>query len=61
MRFTVARDGRVLTASLVRSSGSARLDAAAVALLRGARVPAFPPAMLQAEATVAVSIRYTLE
>ena len=61
VRFTVARDGRVLAASLVRSSGSARLDTAAVALLRGPRVPPFPAAMPQAEATVAVSIRYTLE
>ena len=61
VRFTVARDGRALAVSLVHGSGSALLDAAAATLLRDARVPPFPAAMSQAEVTVTVAIRYTLE
>jgi periplasmic protein TonB len=61
VRFTVARDGRVLAVSLVQGSGSGLLDAAALALLRDARVPPFPDAMPQAQVTVTVAIRYTLE
>jgi protein TonB len=60
IRFTVARDGRVLAVSLVQSSGSPMLDAAATGLLQGAQLPAFPPEMSQQEVTVEVSIRYTM-
>ena len=61
MRFTVARDGKVLAVSLASGSGSQLLDTAAAAMLRDARVPPFPAAMPQAEVTVVVSIRYALE
>ena len=39
VRFTVEPSGKVLDVSVVQSSGSARLDAAALALLRNAAVP----------------------
>ena len=55
VRFTVAGDGRVLEAALVKGSGVASLDAAAVRLLQGATLPA--PGV---EATRTVRIRYRL-
>ena len=61
MTFTVARDGRVLAVSLLRGTGSASLDTAAIPLLRDARVPSFPAAMPQAEVTVTLNLRYALE
>ena len=61
LRFTVGRDGRVISVVLVRGSGSGTLDQAAIAILRDARAPAFPPAMTQPETTVTVPIRYRLE
>lgn len=61
IRFVVARDGRVLSVELARSSGSKALDDAAVALLQGARVPPFPSTMQQETATVTVSLRYSLK
>ncbi len=61
VHFTVDRDGRVLDVALVQSSGSQILDDAAEALLRGARLPAFPTAMPQTQMTVTLPIRYALE
>ena len=61
LRFTVARDGSVLAVSLVGNSGSALLNAAAIALLHHARVPPFPPAMREPQITVIVAVRYMLE
>jgi len=61
LRFTVTRDGRVLTVSLVQSSGSPVLDRAALRLLRDARLPPFPPDMPGPEATVSVPIHYLLQ
>lgn len=55
VRFTVAGDGRVLEAALVKGSGVASLDAAAVRLLQGATLPA--PGV---EATRTVRIRFRL-
>lgn len=55
IRFSVAADGRVLDVSLVRGSGSSALDTAALAMLRGATVPA--PGSPQ---TRDVRIRYSL-
>ncbi|MGQ0583891.1 MAG: energy transducer TonB [Reyranella sp.] len=55
VRFTVAGDGRVLEAALVKGSGVASLDAAAVRLLQGATLPA--PGI---EATRTVRIRFRL-
>lgn len=61
IRFTVRRDGQVLAVSLVRSSGSAILDAAAQAMLSGGPLPAFTADMQQDQATVTVPIRYRLD
>lgn len=55
VRFTVAADGRVLESALVKGSGFAALDAAALRLLQGAALPA--PG---AEATRTVRIRFRL-
>lgn len=55
IRFSVAADGKVLDVSVVRGSGSSALDAAALAMLRGATVP--PPGSAQ---TRDVRIRYSL-
>ncbi len=52
---------RSLAVQLVSGTGSAILDDAVERMLRGARLPAFPPGMEQAEVTVTVQIRYRLE
>lgn len=61
VRFTVERDGQVVAVQLVSGTGSAILDDAVERMLRGARLPAFPPGMEQPEVTVTVQIRYRLE
>ena len=61
VRFTVDRDGRVLNFALVQSSGSEILDGAAETLLRGARLPPFPPGMAQSRVSITLPIRYSLE
>ena len=61
IRFTVARDGHVTNVVLVNGSGVARLDSAAVQMLQGAVVPAFPTEMPQADMTITVSINYALD
>ena len=61
VRFTVGRDGRVLTVAVVRPSGSDVLDAAATTLLRDAHMPPFPDTMPQPSVTITVAIRYTLD
>ena len=61
IRFTVARDGHVTNVVLVSGSGVARLDSAAVQMLQGAVVPAFPTAIPQASMTITVSINYALD
>jgi len=60
VRFTVARDGRVLAVELVGTTGSRSLDDAVHHLLNGATVPAFPADMPHAEVTVNVRINYSL-
>jgi protein TonB len=60
VRFTVLRSGQVTDVTVVRSSGSPRLDAAALQMLRGASVPPFDSAMAEPEITATVQIRYTL-
>jgi protein TonB len=61
VRFTVDRGGQVLGVQLVSGTGSTSLDDAVERMLRGARLPAFPPGMDQAQVTVTVQIRYRLE
>ena len=60
IRFTVDRSGQVLETEVAESSGSERLDAATVALLRGASLPAFPASMARDRVTIVTSLRYTL-
>jgi periplasmic protein TonB len=61
LRFTVEPSGRVVDVAVARSSGSPRLDAAAEAMLQGARVPPFDASMRQEPITTTVPIRYRLE
>lgn len=60
VRFTVNRGGQVVSVTLVQGSGSDTLDEAALAMLRGGTVPAFPSDMPQAQQTVTVPVRYRL-
>lgn len=61
LSFTVGRDGQVLSSSIAKSSGSAALDAATLAMIRRAQpLPRFPPEMTQGSLTVTVPIRYSL-
>jgi protein TonB len=61
VRFTVDRDGRVLEVQLLSGTGSQLLDEAVEKLLRGGHLPPFPAGMDQAQVTVTLQIRYTLE
>ena len=61
LRITVASTGDVVAQEVQRSSGSDSLDQAALAVVRGARVPAFPPDMTQPRTVVTVAITYRLE
>ena len=60
LRFTVERSGLVRDVVVVRGAGSAVLDTAAEAMVRGATLPAFPAAMKQERITVTVQVRYAL-
>ena len=60
LRFTVDRSGAVLDVELVHSSGSPRLDAAALALLRTAALPPFAASMTAGQITITMQIRYGL-
>ena len=60
VRITVERSGQVLEATVVGPSGSGRLDAATLTMLRGASLPAFPASMPQARVTVTTAVRFTL-
>jgi periplasmic protein TonB len=61
VRFTVESSGQVTDVTVAKSSGSPRLDAAALAMLHGASVPPFDSAMTEARITATVQIRYRLE
>ncbi len=61
IRFTVARDGRVLDVDLARSSGSRVLDDAAVALVRGARLPPFPADMQSEAVSLTLPLDYAIQ
>jgi protein TonB len=60
LRFRVDRMGRVLSYSVVSSTGFADLDAAVDNMMRGASLPPFPPNMTEPEIEVSVTIRYGL-
>lgn len=55
--FSMARSGRVLSASLARSAGDASLDAAALALFRGS-LPAPPPEVPGQTFSFTIPIRF---
>jgi protein TonB len=61
LRFAVSQDGAVTSVAITHSSGSDRLDAAALTMLRGAHVPAFPPDMKVIETVQTARIRYQLD
>lgn len=61
IRFRVAPDGQVERVWVLHGSGNRALDQAALALVRGTRVPPFPPDMAQVPQTVTLPIRFDLE
>ena len=61
VRFELDPGGRVLRVDVKRESGSAALDAAAVALLAGAVLPAPPRELAAAQRVVTLPIRYRLQ
>ncbi len=61
LRMTVAASGDVVSAEVLRSSGSDVLDQAALTMVRGARAPAFPSDMTQGHVTLSVGVNYRLE
>jgi protein TonB len=61
VRFTMQRSGRIVSASLVRSTGNPALDQAALAAASpGSSLPAAPEAMPQQQLTVSVPLRFNL-
>lgn len=61
IRFTLERSGRIISSSLVRSTGSAVLDQAALAAAQpGSTLPAAPDAIQQQHLTFAVPLRFNL-
>lgn len=60
LRFTVERSGRVAEVAVIQTSGSETLDAAALAILRDAVVPAFPAGMALDRTVETVNIGYSL-
>jgi protein TonB len=60
LRFHIERSGRVLDVAVVGISGHPDLDEAALAMMRGAVLPPFPPSMPQPSIVVAVPILFSL-
>jgi protein TonB len=61
LRFSLDRNGRVLSSAIVRSSGHADLDQEVLALVQRAQpLPPFPPAMPQSVVHLSVPIRFSL-
>jgi periplasmic protein TonB len=60
VRFTIDRSGRVVDAAIVATSGSTLLDDAALATIKQAALPPFPPDMIQARVTITTTMRYSL-
>ena len=62
LRFTIDRSGRVLGASLARSSGETILDRAALATASpGSMLPAVPPGIPQQQLTFSVPLRFNIQ
>jgi len=60
VRFALSESGDVTEADIQHGSGSTTLDAATLAMLRGAHLPPPPPGTDAARRTISVSIRYRL-
>lgn len=61
LRFTLDRSGRILSASLLRSAGSAALDQAALATVApGTSLPAAPDGLPQQQLTISVPLRFEI-
>ncbi len=61
LNFTISRAGHVLNARLGRSSGSADLDAEALAMVHRAQpLPPFPPELTQASMSFSVPVSYAV-
>ena len=60
VRFTVDRNGNVLSSNIVRSSGHDALDDEVRALMRRGRMPRMPADMKQARITMTVPIQFRL-
>ena len=58
VRIAIAGDGQVTAISVVQGSGSSVLDAAAVAVFRGARLPPLPPGAPPQPADVVITLHY---
>ena len=58
VRMAIAADGQVTSIEVVQGSGSSVLDAAALAVFRGARLPPFPPGTPPQPADVMVTLHY---
>jgi protein TonB len=62
LRLTISRDGRVVSASMEHSSGSALLDKAALDLVnRAAPFPAFPAHVTEPSLTYLIPVTFALE
>jgi protein TonB len=61
VRFTIARDGRILDPAIVRSSGYPLLDAAALRMLRdGSPVPPLPRWYAGDRATLTMPVDFSI-
>jgi periplasmic protein TonB len=60
LRFQVARSGRVVSYTIVKSTGYPDLDAAIGRMMQGASLPPFPADMSAADIDVSVAIRFAL-
>ncbi len=61
LRITVTAAGDIVAPEVLRGSGSDMLDQAALSMVRGARVPPFPPDMSQSKVTLNVGVGYRLD
>jgi periplasmic protein TonB len=60
LAFTIDRQGRVTSAHIAGSSGSAALDAETLALVRRVSIPPPPAEMAGAQISLVVSLRYNI-
>ncbi len=61
LRITVTAGGDIVAPEILHGSGSDMLDNAALTIVRGGHVPAFPSEMTQAKVTLNVGVSYRLD